>query len=161
MIFDFDIYQLDVDVERTRVYYEADHRDICSCPGCRNFDLAVHSLPESIQQFFRSLGIDIGKPENIGIYFSRDGLKTYYDGFYNICGTILNGKDPWTQTDERAFTFDDSCRITLTDDFFVYFSRKPHLLDKSFPLPAIAVEFQGYIPWVLDEPNPYFKEEYT
>ena len=46
--------------------------------------------------------------------------------------------------------------IKLTPDHFAYFPSKCGLVDEDFPTPVIQLEIQGNIPWVLNEPNPYF-----
>ena len=46
--------------------------------------------------------------------------------------------------------------INLTPDHFAYFPSKCGLVDEDFPTPVIQLEIQGNIPWVLNEPNPYF-----
>ena len=65
MIFESGVYQLDIDVERTRHFYANEDYEFCTCAGCRNFAQAYHLLPETVQQFFGKFGIDIGKPAEI------------------------------------------------------------------------------------------------
>lgn len=155
MFFKSGVYQLDIDIDRTRHFYENDDYEICTCAGCRNFSKAYRFLPEAVQQFFRQFGADIGKPAEITAYDSSDGNLTYYDGFYHICGTILAGKDPYLQVGERAFQLDERYVLKLTDDFSVFFTEKCALVDHDFPSPVIQMEIQGNIPWMLEEPNPY------
>ena len=62
MIFRFLNYVLDIDVERTRAFYS--RTDIltigeqCECINCQNFDKAILTVPDSVLDFLRSLGID-------------------------------------------------------------------------------------------------------
>lgn len=156
MIFEFGVYKLDIDVDRTRCFYETVDDSLgCDCAGCRNFRKAYPLIPDAVQAFFRQLGVDIGKPAEMTAYVSRDGNMTLYDGFYHICGSILEGREPFIQIDERHFQLDESMTIKLTPDHFVYFTNKCGLVEKDFPTPVIQLEIQGIIPWVLDEPNPY------
>ena len=156
MIFESGVYQLDIDVERTRHFYANEDFEFCTCAGCRNFSRAYHLFPEAVQQFFGKFGIDIGKPAEITAYNSSDGNLTYYDGFYHICGTILAGKDPWLQVGERAYQLDEQYALKVTNDFSVFFTEKCALVDKEFPTPVIQMEIQCNIPWVLEESNPYY-----
>ena len=157
MIFEFGTFKVDVDVERTRRFYETVEDQLgCECAGCRNFRKAYPLLPDAVQAFFRQLGVDIGKPAEATAYNSYDGNLTFYDGFYHICGTILEGREPFIQVDKRHFQLDKNMTINLTPDYFAYFTSKCGLVDEDFPTPVIQLEIQGNIPWVLDEPNPYF-----
>ena len=158
MILEYGVYQLDIDADRTRHFYSDQNYEFCTCSGCRNFSEAYPMIPDVVQQFFQQFGIDIGKPAEITPVFSSDGNLTYYDGFYHICGTILKGKDPWIKIAERTFQLDDQYALKLTEHFKVFFVEKCAMVDKDFPAPAIQMEIQCYIPWVLDEPNPYFFE---
>ena len=156
MIFEFGKYKLDIDVDRTRQFYQNEDYEFCTCAGCRNFAKAYPFLPDAVQGFFRQLGVDIGKPAEITAYVSRDGNMTFYDGFYHICGSILDGREPFIQIDERHFQLDERMTIKLTPDHFIYFTSKCGLVEKDFPTPVIQLEIQGNIPWVLNESNPYY-----
>lgn len=156
MIFEFGEYKLDIDIDRTRRFYETTDDSLgCDCAGCRNFRKAYPLIPDAVQGFFRQLGVDIGKPAEMTAYNSFDGNETNYDGFYHICGTILAGKDPWLQVGERAYQLDEQYALKLTEDYSVFFTEKCALVDKDFPAPVIQLEIQSNIPWVLEEPNPY------
>ena len=159
MIFEFGTIKVDVDVERTRRFYETVEDQLgCECAGCRNFRNAYPLLPDAVQAFFPQFGVDIGKPAEMTAFNSYDGNLTLYDGFYHICGTILEGREPFIQVAEGAFQLelDKSNKINLTPDHFVYFTSKCGLVNEDFPTPVIQLEIQGNIPWVLNEPNPYF-----
>ena len=51
-------YRLEVDVEATRAYYDSHPGPwiTCTCDGCRNFMLAVKTLPQAVRDFFDVLG---------------------------------------------------------------------------------------------------------
>lgn len=57
-------YRLEVDVEATRAYYDSHPGPwiTCTCDGCRNFMLAVKTLPQAVRDFFDALGLDPEKP---------------------------------------------------------------------------------------------------
>ena len=157
MIFEFGTFKVDVDVERTRRFYETVEDQLgCECAGCRNFRKAYPLLPDAVQAFFRQLGVDIGKPAEATAYNSYDGNLTFYDGFYHICGTILESPRLYIKTDEQHTQLDRNAIVALTADYGFYFTDRCGLVDEDFPTPVIQLEIQGNIPCVLDEPNPYF-----
>lgn len=156
MIFGFGAYKIDVDVERTRRFYETmDDIDWCTCPGCRNFRKAYPLIPGAVQAFFRQFGVDIGYPTEMSAIASHDGNMTLYDGFYHICGSILESPELYIQIDEKTRQLNPEATIKLTPDHFVYFTDKCGLIVEGFPSPIIQLVLQGDVPWVLDEPNPY------
>ena len=156
MVFESGVYRLDIDVDRTRHFYQkSEDYYPCDCAGCRNFSKAHPFFSEAVQQFFEQLGINSGKPAEITAYNSYDGNMTYYDGFYHICGVILAGKEPWLQIDERAYRLKEEYTLKLSDDFSVFFTEKCGLVEEDFPTPVIQMEVQCNLPWVLNEPNPY------
>ena len=155
MITEIGNYRLDVDLNRTQKYYDTDTSINCDCPGCRNFIKAIALLPTEVHSFFRQLGISIEKAPDMTACHSADGCSTHYSGSYPICGTILEGRNPWTKTAEASFQLDPACKVPLTDGFSVFFSSNVNLLDPAFPQPVFTMTFEGNIPWVLEEPNPY------
>ena len=156
MILEFGEYILDIDIDRTRHFYANKDYAFCTCAGCRNYAKAHLLLPESVQHFFWQFGIDIGKPAEITAYNSSDGNLTFYDGFYHICGSILKSPKLFNQIDDKNFQLNENATIKLTPDHFAYFTKECALVEKEFPTPVIQLQVQGYVPWVLDEPNPYY-----
>ncbi len=63
MIFEFGRYKVDVDVEKTKHFYENAQTVSkgCSCDGCQNFEQAAVILPQSVRRFFTNLGVDVRK----------------------------------------------------------------------------------------------------
>ena len=156
MIFEFGEYKLDIDIDRTRRFYETVDDSLgCDCAGCRNFRKAYPLIPDAVQGCFRQLGVDIGKPAEMTAYVSHDGNLTLYDGFYHICGSILKSPTLFIKIDEKHSKLNENATIKLTPDHFVYFTKECALVEKEFPTSIIQLEIQGDIPWVLDEPNPY------
>ena len=81
MIFQFGEYKIDVDVEKTRQFYDRAKTvsEGCQCDGCLNFERAVDKLPQNIRDFFSALGVDMKKicecyvyplSPNFGVSFS-------------------------------------------------------------------------------------------
>ena len=155
MLFDIGIYRLDIDIQRTAAHYAAPYTPGCDCDGCRNFQKAVHRLPEDVLSFLRQFGIDPAKPAEVYAIHSPEGGETLYGGFYHLCGTILDGQEPWVQVAKKQFRLDERYAISLSGDFSFFFTGDCHLLQPDFPRPVIQLEFTGNLPWLLDEPNPY------
>ena len=155
MPFKIGIYELDVDVERTRRFYQEHSGITCDCAGCRNFTQAVALLPDAVQDFLRQFGIDPAKPAEISAVYAPSDDSIFYDGFYHISGTILSGTNPWIQIDHKHFALDQQCLIKLDDENTVFFTGDVHLLEENFPTPAFQIEIQFTLPWVLPEPNSY------
>lgn len=63
MIFQFGEYKIDVDVEKTKQFYNRAKTvsEECQCDGCLNFERAVDELSQNIRDFFSALGVDMKK----------------------------------------------------------------------------------------------------
>ncbi|MDE6953742.1 MAG: hypothetical protein K2P09_08015 [Erysipelotrichales bacterium] len=157
MFFEIGQYRLDIDVARTKHFYEnADFvSKSCSCDGCLNFEKAVSALPISVIAFFTNLGTDMKKVCECYVNDTADDGTLLYGGFYHICGTLLDGKSAWKSIDENTFCWDSNATFSICPDFFVSFQENVALLEKDFPLPVIQLEFFAKIPWVLEKENTY------
>lgn len=155
MIFDIGIYQLDIDVVQTADYYKTDGGIVCDCDGCQNYAQVVKFLPSPVLRFFQQFGIDPQKPAEVYVNYAPSKDTVHYGGFYHICGTILKGTEPWIQIGPNSYALDDQYRIELCKDHSVFITTSIHLLDKHFPAPAIQIEIEFILPWVLNKPNSY------
>lgn len=156
MIFEQGVYRLDVDVERTRVFYEAEPGICCTCAGCRNFAALGERMPERIGGFLRQFGLDPGKPVEMSAVVAPDRNSVFYDGWYHICGRILEGTDPMEQVGPKQWKTKEEYFLPLDDNGgTVLFQAKRDLLSAGFPEPVIQVSVMCVMPWVLDEENPY------
>ena len=156
MIIETGIYKLDVDIDRTRRFYETAGGSLdCDCAGCRNFRKAYPLIDREIQAYFRQFGVDMGKPAEMTAIVSQDGSRTLYDGFYHICGRIPDGREPFIQVDGKHYRLDESATVPLNTDSYVFFTSRCGLLEAGFPTPAIQIEVFFHLPWLLEEPNPY------
>lgn len=157
MLFDFGDIKLDVDVARTRRYF-ADApllTDDCNCAGCRNYVQAAQKLPREMQDFFVALGLDTRKTPDVYVNGTRAAGLLFYQGWYHICGEILQGLSTSTPENPPHNT-PSTPWIQVSDKFCVSFSKKCDLLPDDFPKPAIQMEiWAANIPWVLAEENPY------
>ncbi len=58
MIFTFGHYKIDIDLEKTKAFYDSEVIEHpCTCISCRNFQKAIEYLPSDIKNFFGNLDI--------------------------------------------------------------------------------------------------------
>lgn len=152
MIFEFGKHKVDIDVEKTKKFYEQAHliSSGCSCPGCRNFTKAVDFLTENVKEIFVKMGIDMKKMCEVYVCMELDEHTLYYEGFTHLCGTIINGGYVWKEADEELKILDPSSLVTITEDLKIGFTDEIDLIEDDFPTPVIQLEFSIAIPWVLD-----------
>lgn len=157
MLFEVGQYRVDVEVEKTKQFYQnADAvSKSCSCDGCRNFEKAVDTLPPFVTAFFADLGIDMKKACECYVNCAgQDGLLLY-GGFYHVCGTLLDGQGAWQEISENTFYWNNDAAFCISPDFNIAFQEDIALLEQDFPLPVLQLEFLAKIPWVLKKDNPY------
>lgn len=144
MLMERDVFgwKLAVDVEATARAYERLALD-CTCNYCRNFSLAVATLPEPLLGLLHSLGIDPAKPANATEYGRQPNGLHMYDAFYHAVGTIL---------DDSAVMRDQFGHVQLTESIDFLFTTRTQLVGPNFPQPALQLEVFFFIPWLLDQP---------
>lgn len=155
MLLECGIYRLDVDTERTKAYYATLDGVGCDCSGCRNYEKAISALAVPVQSFLHQFGIDPRNPIEMSILYSPDANKTFYDGFFHICGSILEGKDLLIQTGAKTYKLNPDYLIDLDADSSAYFTDMCGLVDDVFPRPVMQLHISFALPWVLEEANPY------
>lgn len=156
MIFEQGVYRLDVDVERTRAFYDTEAGICCTCAGCRNFAALRNRIPQEIASFLGQLGIDPMKPTDMSAVYAPDKNSVFYDGWYHICGSILKGTEPEKQIGPKQWQVKEEYFLPLDDrGGSVLFREKRDLLPVGFPEPVIQVNVMFVLRWVLEENNPY------
>ena len=125
MIFQFGEYKIDVDVEKTRQFYDRAKTvsEGCQCDGCLNFERAVDKLPQNIRDFFSALGVDMKKICECYVYCAKDENTLYYGGFCHICGTLLSGKSAWKPTSDSTACWDKKSNISALAEFWRFVQR--------------------------------------
>lgn len=133
-------YVLEVDITATEKAYERMQLILedCTCDGCKNYVQAAKLLPEAVNAFFKSLGVDIKKSPEVFTLYAPDKNHVRYGGFYHICGKILSAESEW---------------FSICDDFNVAFRDKCDLLPIGFPLPCFQMEIDARIPWIIEAEN--------
>lgn len=116
MLFEIGQYRLDIDVPKTRQFYET--ADVvsksCSCDGCLNFERAVSKLPPVIISFFTNLGVDIRKACECYVNYADDDGTLLYGGFYHVCGILLDGTSAWKKMNENTSYWDKEASFPVS-----------------------------------------------
>lgn len=162
MIYKFGEQLLDIDVEKTRCFYEnsANITQGCSCDGCCNYEKATEYFPIEVKNFFEKLGVDMKKAAEVIAYVSEhDKRDVYYGGFYHVCGSIVSEDNLWKceeiSNDISIYHLDEDEMFTIAENYRIGFSSGCTLLEEGFPLPAIQIEILFTCPWVLSKENKY------
>lgn len=153
----FGPYVLEVDIQKTRSFYQNANNVSagCSCQGCRNYEKAAEILPDEVKQFFDALGVDIKKPAEVYVNMVNDDGLLLYGGFYHLCGRLLGGESAWVpdKSNKKAFYWDKSKTYSVSKDLQVSFKEDRSLVEGGFPEPVLQMDIEANIPWVLEEPN--------
>ena len=161
MVFEFGRYKVDIDVGKTRAFYETLETvsQLCSCDGCLNFERSVGVLPRSVRGFFDELGIDMRKVcECYVIYTKADGTLSY-GGLCHVCGTLLEGESAWRKTGETTAEWNEAAVFPVSDGLRVSFQEEDiRMLEDGFPQPVLQIDFTLDVPWVLSKVNTYDRE---
>ncbi len=156
MIVKIGVYVLDIDEKRTKAYYEAQNGEDCDCAGCRNFRKAICHLHPSIKSFFAMFDLSPEPPTNLSPIHAPDRKELFYNAVYSICGTILEGKEPYIQVGENKFQENPEYDIVFDDhESYATFTEEKGTLDPDFPRPLFDLNLCFTLPWLLDEECPY------
>lgn len=157
MIFRFSDYVLDIDVDRTRDFYARDDRWQCDCRDCQNYDKAILTAPEAVLDFLRNLGIDPLKPAeifNVTGTLEEDGT-IWYNGWFHVCGTLVESSETVNETMHEngsrslSYRWELGYRPDPDYPFVLLPTREISLLPEGFPTPALELEIDTHLPWVL------------
>ncbi|WP_422659958.1 hypothetical protein ACK8P5_05410 [Paenibacillus sp. EC2-1] len=141
-----------IDVEGTKAFYHAYHQITqgCDCIYCKNYVIATELLPNAVKVFYQSLGIDPTKEGEVSEYCKNEDGSHLYGGFYHVKGRIISGPDCWIKTSEKVSHLETNNLVEISGIKFGFTHGVSLLLD-GFPNPAVQLEFEGNIPWVLEE----------
>ena len=156
MVFRLGNYTLDIDVEKTRAFY--DRPDIftagkvCECIDCQNFDKAILTSSDTVLDFLRSLGIDPQKPTEIYNVIGdlEEAGTVWYNGWYYVCGTVLALPESFQERKQNDNYLWENGYLPERDlPFLVLPMLSQDLLHEEFPLPAIQLFVDTHLPYVL------------
>ena len=159
MIFEFGKYILDVDVEKTRDFYNRVEKitDGCDCAGCRNYEKWAISTDNKIKHVFYQMGAQIEKATEVYVNWVNKDESVFYGGFYHLCGKILQGCQVWDEINEKHCVLNEDVFLELGDNYRVAFTEDILLIEENFPMPVIQIEILANIPWVLSEECDYYR----
>ncbi len=153
MIFTFGDFRVDVDVERTREFYQNHGKtvvDDCGCNSCRNYYKAIMGAPEKVLRFFDSLGIDPQKSPEATWWMTNENGIAYYTVVFHVVGTIMDSVDIYKPDGAGGLVSIPENLHEIDEGFKVGFTSEIILLEKEFPLPCVQLEIDAYLPWILD-----------
>lgn len=155
MIFRFGGFTVDVDVEKTKQFYEASAQTLtegCDCIACQNFVKASKNFPMDVRSFFAQLGVDVCKaPDMSAMYGEQERQVLHYWGFYHLCGSILAGDNPWVADSPESSHWDPEKAYEVAPGCRVGFTERCALTEDGFPAPVIQMEVEMEVAWLLEE----------
>ena len=127
-------YNVQVDEDVTREWYEHSDGWNCICGHCRNFIMIAkrQMLPDSILDVLNELGIPPEKPTYLSELY-QDDAGIHYQFSYRIAGVILEKEEIINNGAARC-----------THEIYPYGA-------PSFPEPHFDLEFYAVLPWILNE----------
>lgn len=145
-------YLLDIDTDKTKEFYSLTDEISCDCQGCRNFKKWSINLHKDLFSFFESLGVNPEKLEEMSICCKNKNGTVFYNGYYNICGKILQGKNEKIRISKNHYKYPDDALVEISESFSVsFFDNDIYLLNEDFPKPVIKMNINADVPWLLDE----------
>ena len=153
MIFEFGYHKIDVDVEKTRAFYEQAEllTEGCECLNCKKYEKAVDFADVEVKEIFAAFGADMKKAAEVWGYFVKEKGKMEYHGFYHLCGRLLEGGFLYQRVADKQYMMMDDCMHVVNENFQIGFAEEIQLLEEGFPEPVVQLEFSITLPWVLEE----------
>jgi len=148
MMFEFGLYRVDIDIEKTRETYARLPlvSESCPCEYCSNYEAAADGFSPAVLEFFEAIGADVKKPTEVYVNYENDEGSIFYGGFYHGCGILLSHDGDDGATIEPR---DDREPHDLSDGFRISFQSDCDLLEEDFPAPVLQIEIRANVPWVL------------
>lgn len=152
MIFEFGAYRLEIDVEKTKAFYDRAPMvtEGCKCPGCRNYEAWAENLSEAPKGVMEEMGVSPEKPAEVFVNDENIDGSVFYGGFYHLCGRILEGRRSSWNASEKCWEIGELSFYELGKGFRAAFTEEIHLLQDGFPEPVIQMEILADIPWLLE-----------
>jgi len=136
-------WNVTVDSEATQEQYKK-RWDLCDCTYCMNFYKAIETLPPNAHSLFTHLGINPSIINHLSHFGENEEQLHHYIGCYPLVGSFSVSDKKRKQTDDEPFTVNESLNVWFTNDL--------EFVPGFFPKPVFQLEFEVYLPWVLDEP---------
>lgn len=133
---------LDVDVDKT-LDYNRNKLEVCDCLYCQNFSAVIQQKHPLLREQLLALGIEAATPNHVS-YFDREDSRQLAIGNYHFSGNLLEGE--WSTLEDWS-----DANSTWVDGMQIGLSTEMELLPDDFPMPAVQVNFELDMPWVLAE----------
>ena len=153
MIFEFGKFCVDVDVERTRAFYDKHGKTViedCGCVNCRNYYESILTVSDKVTTFFRSLGIDPRKSPEVTWWYTDENGVAYYTICFHLVGTLVNSVALCRLAGDHGMETIIENFHEIDTGFKIGFTSQVVILEQNFPEPCIQLEIEAHIPWVLD-----------
>ena len=87
----------DVDLERTRAYYQSN--TLCTCSYCRHYRENIRQRYPRLAELLERFGVDPARPDETEPY-EQDGVIEYAAVHYTVSGSILAGSKKETRLED-------------------------------------------------------------
>ncbi|MCM3609874.1 hypothetical protein M4S82_01340 [Planococcus sp. MERTA32b] len=139
------LWTIEVNREET-LNFNRNILEACDCLYCMNFAEVVKRHHPVLSEKLIGLGIDAAIPNHVSYFDGEKGGEYLAIGNYHFSGTLVEGK--WSTMDN----WEDG-NTAVMDGMEIGLSKEMELLPDNFPEPAIQVNFELRMPWILEE-NP-------
>lgn len=134
-------WAIDVNAEKTWRFNQQE-LEVCGCLYCENFSVMMSRKSPVLRDALKELGIDAARPNHVS-YFPREDGHYLAIGNYHISGTLVEGE--WSTMEDWNET-----NTAYIDGMQIGFSKEMELLPDDFPPPAVQVNFEFMMPWLLE-----------
>lgn len=133
---------LNIDIERTRMYFEQNDQEICDCLGCKNYQLFAQDPGDKLDAFFSQFGLKMANViESTALESEKKETLSYYC-FYHLCGEIIH----------------EASEDHVDDNMQIRFKEEKDLMAENFPQPSLQMDLWFDVPWILADKNVYYIE---
>ena len=151
MLFEFGNFCVDVDVARTKAFYNKSEKTVlvdCGCINCRNYYNAISKVPDKVKEFFNALGIDPLKTPEATWWDTDEKGIAYYSIYFHIAGTLVKSAEIYRSIGDGSFALIPENLYEIDKGFEAAFTSETAFLEKDFPTPCIQLEIHAHLPLV-------------
>ena len=121
----------------------------CLCNDCKNYiENRQNVFPDEIKKLFLNLGIDFNKEVEVLSYQILPNGLHHIAGWFHFKGKISDGKDCKNDIENEVFQIE---LTNIGNNFSIGFCEQSSLTFFKNKDRLIQVEFEAYIPWVIDK----------
>jgi hypothetical protein len=129
------LYEVEIDEEKTKSWYETYDGWNCECGDCQNYSEVARKreFPDFYRDLLDMLNIPLEKATYVCKLFGNNN-QHYYELSYRVAGNIIS-----KESSNEDF-----------EDVSCYHERYPYAAS-DFPTPHFDLRFYIYLPWILEE----------